>query len=245
MDFEFSEDQQSLRDAVQRWVDKGYGFERRRAVIKSGGFSAGAWRELGELGLLGLALPEAQGGMGFGATEAMVVMEELGRGIVLEPYAAVALVAAPMLAASRAPEAAAWMQGVADGSALIVLAHQERRARYRLAHVETVATQDSAGNWLISGAKSLVPAVNTLGRTSCPPASVARWMTRRAPRCSWSRAVPACKCAATRRKTAPVRPKCRSTAPAASNCCRRARPSTRWKRRSTGASPPSPRKLLA
>ncbi len=168
MDFDFTEDQQSLRDAVSRWVDKGYNFERRRGIVASGGFAPEAWREMAELGLLGLALPEANGGMGFGAVEAMVVMEELGRGIVLEPYAAVALVAAPMLVGSRAPSAALWQQGVADGSAIIVLAHQERRARYRLAHVETVATQDAAGNWLISGAKSLVPAGEHAGAYLVP-----------------------------------------------------------------------------
>ncbi len=158
MDFDFTDDQQSLRDAVARWVDKGYAFERRRGIVKAGGFSPEAWAEIGGLGLLGLALPEAVGGMGFGAVEAMVVMEELGRGIVIEPYAAVALVAAPMLVGSQAPSAGLWLQAIADGSSIVVLAHQERRARYRLAHVETTATRDAAGHWLISGAKSIVPA---------------------------------------------------------------------------------------
>ena len=102
MDFDFTDDQNSLRDAVGRWAEKSYGFERRRAITQSGGFSREAWDELAGLGLLGLALPEGSGGMGFGAVEAMVVMEELGRGMVLEPYAAVALVAAPLLAASKA-----------------------------------------------------------------------------------------------------------------------------------------------
>jgi alkylation response protein AidB-like acyl-CoA dehydrogenase len=88
----------------------------------------------------------------------MVVMEELGRGMVLEPYAAVALVAAPLLAASTAPEAAKLAQGVADGSAIVVLAHQERGARYDLAKVETRAERDPSGAWRISGAKSIVPA---------------------------------------------------------------------------------------
>jgi alkylation response protein AidB-like acyl-CoA dehydrogenase len=158
MDFEFNDDQAALREAVSRWVEKGYDFERRRAITKAGGFSRDAWGELAELGLLGLALPEASGGMGFGAVEAMVVMEELGRGMELEPYAAVALVAAPLLAASTAPEAAKLAQGVADGSAIVVLAHQERGARYDLAKVETRAERDPSGAWRISGAKSIVPA---------------------------------------------------------------------------------------
>jgi alkylation response protein AidB-like acyl-CoA dehydrogenase len=159
MDFDFTDDQQSLRDAVQRWVDKGYAFERRRAIVAAGGFDRAAWSEIAELGLLGLAVPEAQGGMGFGAVEAMVVMEELGRGIVVEPYAAVALVAAPLLVSSgRAPIAAQWLAGIADGSAIVVLAHQERRARYRLAHVETQAVEVEPGKWQLTGAKSIVPA---------------------------------------------------------------------------------------
>jgi alkylation response protein AidB-like acyl-CoA dehydrogenase len=158
MDFDFTEDQQSLRDAVARWVEKGYDFERRRGVVKAGGFSRQAWGEVADLGLPGLALPEAMGGMGFGAVEAMIVMEELGRGLVLEPYAAVALVAAPLLAASKAPEAAAWAQGIAEGRKIVVLAHQERRGRCRLAHCETSAVRDAAGGWRVSGAKSIVPA---------------------------------------------------------------------------------------
>ena len=158
MDFDFTDDQASLRDAVARWTDKGYAFERRRAIAKAGGFSREAWDELAGLGLTGLALPEASGGMGFGAVEAMVVMEALGQGMVLEPYAAVALVAAPLLAASRAPEAAKLAQGVADGSAIVVLAHQERAARYDLAKVATRAERTATGGWTLSGAKSIVPA---------------------------------------------------------------------------------------
>ena len=158
MDFDFTDDQISLRDAVSRWTEKGYDFERRRAITKAGGFSREAWRELARLGLLGLALPEASGGMGFGAVEAMVVMEELGRGLVLEPFASVALVAAPLLAASNAPEAVKFGHGIADGSAIVVLAHQERGARYDLAKIVTRAERAASGGWAISGTKSIVPA---------------------------------------------------------------------------------------
>ena len=157
MDFDFSDDQEMLRDSVRKWVDKAYGFEQRRAIVKAGGFSAEAWSGLADLGLTGLQVPEAQGGMGFGPVDAMVVMEELGRGIVLEPYAAVALVATHLLKASKVPSAETWLQGIASGKERVVLAHQERKARYKLAHVETSA-KNVNGSWQLNGTKIVVPA---------------------------------------------------------------------------------------
>jgi alkylation response protein AidB-like acyl-CoA dehydrogenase len=156
MDFDFSDDQEMLRDSVRRWVEKSYDFERRRAIVKAGGFSPEAWQGLAGLGLLGLQVPEAQGGMGFGAVDAMVVMEELGRGLVLEPYTAVALVAAYLLQAGHAPSAGLWLEGIAKGGPGVVLAHEERHSRYRLNHVQTRA-QHRGGNWLLSGKKTVVP----------------------------------------------------------------------------------------
>jgi len=153
MDFDFTEDQESLRDAVRRFVDKDYGFEHRRATVRAGGFSQANWEGLAGLGLMGLAVPEAHGGMGFGAIDAMVVMEELGRGIVLEPYAQAALIAPAVLQHAGAEVQAAWLPRIAAGEALVVLAHQERSARYRLDQVATVAEGQ-----VLTGAKSLVPA---------------------------------------------------------------------------------------
>ena len=140
-----------LRDAVRRWVDKGYGFERRRGIAKAGGFDARGLGELAELGLPGLAVPEAHGGMGIGAVEAMVVMEELGRGIVLEPLAPVR--------ADRRADAASASAGARCRSA--VAAEDRRRrgagragapgARGALPPgrtCETTATRDGGGNWL-------------------------------------------------------------------------------------------------
>jgi alkylation response protein AidB-like acyl-CoA dehydrogenase len=132
MDFDFSEEQEQLRDAVRRWVDKGYAFERRQAIVKSGGFDRAAYRELAELGLAGLYIAEEHGGMGMGPVEGMVVMEELGRGMVLEPLAHT-LIAGGVLGAYAAQELkAAWLPKIAGGEALLVLAQQERKARYRL-----------------------------------------------------------------------------------------------------------------
>ena len=157
MDFDFSDDQEQLRDAVRKWVDKGYDFERRRKAVKAGGFDRAAYRELADLGLTGLYVAEDQGGMGMGPVEGMVVMEELGRGMVLEPMAQT-LIASGLLA-GYGPQAlqSAWLPKIASGEALVVLAHVERKARYKLDVCETTATQ--AGNqWKISGAKSIVPA---------------------------------------------------------------------------------------
>lgn len=157
MDFDFTDDQEQLRDAVRKWVDKGYGFERRRAIVQAGGFSREAYGELAGLGLTGLYVPEANDGLGLGPVDGMVVMEELGRGIVLEPLAQ-ALIAGALLA-GYAPDALqkAWLPKIAGGEALIVLAQQERAARYRLGVCATTAVQSGA-SWTVSGAKSIVPA---------------------------------------------------------------------------------------
>jgi alkylation response protein AidB-like acyl-CoA dehydrogenase len=159
MDFEFTDDQLSLRDAVARWVDKGFSFERRHGIAKKGGHTRDVYRELAELGLTGLRISETHGGMGFGAVEAMVVMEELGRGLVNAPYAAGALVAPTLLAGAPDALQAEWLSRIAGGAALVVLAHQERNARYRLNQVATSAKKSGSG-WLLSGQKNVVPAAD-------------------------------------------------------------------------------------
>jgi alkylation response protein AidB-like acyl-CoA dehydrogenase len=156
MDFDFSDDQVQLGDAVRKWVDKGYTFDRRRGIEKSGGFSRDAWNEVAELGLCGLYVPEADGGLGMGPVEGMVVMEELGRGIVLEPLAQ-SLIAGGVLAGyADAAVKAAWLPKIASGEALVVLAYQERAARYKLDACEAKATQ-APGGYVLNATKSIVP----------------------------------------------------------------------------------------
>ena len=159
MDFNFSDDQNSLRDAVAKWVEKGFDFPRRHALAKAGGKTRAVYAELAELGLTGLAIPEAHGGMAFGATEAMVVMEELGRGLVNAPFAAAALVVPTLLSAAPAALQAAWLPRIGTAEALVVPALQERGARYRLSHVTTTAAQSASG-WSLNGQKSVVPAAD-------------------------------------------------------------------------------------
>jgi len=159
MDFNFSDDQNSLREAVAKWVEKGFDFNRRHAIAKSGGATREVYGELADLGLTALAVPEAQGGMGFGAVEAMVVMEELGRGLVNAPYAVGALMAPALLAAAPAEVQAEWLPKIASAEALVVLAQQERQSRYHLNKVATQAVQGAAG-WTLDGHKSVVLAAD-------------------------------------------------------------------------------------
>jgi alkylation response protein AidB-like acyl-CoA dehydrogenase len=155
MDFDFSDDQEQLRDAVRKWVDKGYTFDRRREITNAGGFDRAAYTELAELGLSGLYVSEAHGGMGMGPVEGMVVMEELGRGIVMEPIQQ-ALIAGAVLE-GYAPEAlkSDWLPKIAGGEAIVVLAQQERKGRYNISKCDSQAQQQE-GQWLITGTKSVV-----------------------------------------------------------------------------------------
>ena len=157
MDFDFSDDQEQLRDAVRKWVDKGYDFDRRRAIVAAGGFDRAAYAEMAELGLTGLYVSEEHGGMGMGPTEAMVTLEELGRGIVLEPLAQTLIASATLQTHAPAALQTAWLPRMAEGTALVVLAHQERGARYQLQRCTTKATE-SGGQWALTGTKSLVAA---------------------------------------------------------------------------------------
>lgn len=157
MNFDFSDDQQALRNAVRRWVDKAFGFERRHALARAGGATRAVHGELAGLGLAGLVLPEAHGGLGMGPVEAMVVCEELGRGLVNAPYVHACLMAPALLQAAPAALQAAWSPRVASGEALVLPALQERHARYRLTQVATRAVQQG-GAWRLQGHKLVVPA---------------------------------------------------------------------------------------
>ncbi|OSZ73400.1 acyl-CoA dehydrogenase family protein [Hydrogenophaga sp. IBVHS1] len=159
MDFDFSDDQSALRDAVQKWVEKGYGFERRRAIVEAGGFDRKAYGELAELGLTGLYVSEDDGGLGMGPVEGLVVMEQLGRGIVLEPLAQTLITSGLLGGYATAEIKAAWLPRMASGEALVVLAHQERKARYRLDVCSTTVTQAGEG-WKLAGTKNMVPAAD-------------------------------------------------------------------------------------
>jgi alkylation response protein AidB-like acyl-CoA dehydrogenase len=144
---------------VARWVEKGFSFDRRRKLAHEGGHGRAVLAELNELGLSGLTIAEAHGGMGFGPVEAMVVMEELGRGLVNAPFAQAALVSPHALSAAPAVVQAAWLPRLAAGEALVVLAQQERQSRYHLNKVRTRA-EGSGDTWTLTGTKHVVTAAD-------------------------------------------------------------------------------------
>jgi alkylation response protein AidB-like acyl-CoA dehydrogenase len=157
MDFDFSDEQMQLRDAVSRWVDKAYPFERRRTTVAAGGFDRRAYAEMAALGLCGLTVDGAHGGLGLGPVEAMVALEALGRGLVLEPLSQTVVAAGTLGGYAGAQLQAEWLPRIAAGDALVVLAHVERGLRYQLGARHTHASGQGEA-WVLSGGKSLVAA---------------------------------------------------------------------------------------
>jgi alkylation response protein AidB-like acyl-CoA dehydrogenase len=158
MNFDFTEEQTMLRDSVRRYVADNYGFETRKNLVAKGGFSPTVWAAFAELGVLGLTAPAHAGGSELGMQEAMVVMEELGRGIVLEPVAALAFMSTTVLAGSAAH--AGLLSGVADGSQRVAVAYLEHGARYNLAYCTTKAQQHGDA-WTVTGHKGMVSCADT------------------------------------------------------------------------------------
>ena len=157
MDFKLSDEQQQLRDTLARFVQKDYAFEKRKAILKSkDGYSREAWKQLADMGLAALGLPEEHGGLPGTAVDTMVVMEVLGRGLVVEPYLATVVLGAGLVAqlGSEAQQQAI-LPGVAEGSRLLALAHEEAGGRYELEHVTTSAKKQG-DHYVLSGAKTVV-----------------------------------------------------------------------------------------
>jgi alkylation response protein AidB-like acyl-CoA dehydrogenase len=157
MDFNYTDEQNALRDTLTRFIAKDYPFEARRALAKSAdGFSRAHWKQFAELGLLALPFPEDFGGLNGNAVDTMLVMEAFGRGLVLEPYLSSVVVAGHLVRdAGSAAQKEALLPAVAGGELMLALAHYERGARYEVSRVDTAAKADGAG-WKLSGSKGVV-----------------------------------------------------------------------------------------
>jgi len=157
MNFDFTEEQVMLRDSVARYVQDDYNWETRVAIANSAeGMDRARWQTFAELGWLSIPFAEEHGGFGGDAVDVMVVMEELGKGLVLEPYLATVLLYGGLLQKGGSAELqAAHIPSIIDGSSLGAFAYLERQGRYEMADVKTSASSSGDG-YVLNGEKVVV-----------------------------------------------------------------------------------------
>jgi pimeloyl-CoA dehydrogenase small subunit len=157
MDFDLSEEQRLLKESVDGLLNDAYDFDsRKKYMAEKGGWSRAIWSRLAEQGLLGLPFSEDDGGFGAGAVETMIVMEALGKALVLEPYLATVVISGAFLRhGGSAAQKAAHIPGIIDGSRTFAFAQLEKNSRYDLNDVSTTAKARGDG-WVIDGEKFVV-----------------------------------------------------------------------------------------
>ncbi len=157
MDFSFTEEQTLLRNMVQGFLQDKYDFETRRKIVASDeGWNKDFWQEWAELGLLAAPFSEEQGGMGGGAIDTMVIMEEFGRALVVEPYMETVVLAGGFLReGASAAQQAAHIPGIVAGENVWAVAYAEPQGRYNLADLVTTAKADGEG-FVLNGYKAVV-----------------------------------------------------------------------------------------
>lgn len=157
MDFNLKEEQRAIQDSLQRWLDRHYTFEARKAIARSDtGASDDAWAAFAELGLLALPLPEDAGGLGGNGIDTMLVMERFGASLVLEPYLPTVVVCGTLIDRLGAQaQRETWLGRIAAGQAKLAFAHQELGARHARLHVATRASA-VAGGYRLDGTKVVV-----------------------------------------------------------------------------------------
>ncbi|MEM1052666.1 MAG: acyl-CoA dehydrogenase family protein [Pseudomonadota bacterium] len=157
MDFNFTEEQDMVRDGLSRMVREQYGAEERRQLIATeDGWSREVWGQLAELGILGMSFSEDDGGFGGGAIDSMVVMEEFGKGLVVEPFVPTVVCAGGFLKhVGTAAQKEEHIGGIVSGERVFAFAYAEPRGRYDLANLESTAKKDG-GDYVLNGHKAVV-----------------------------------------------------------------------------------------
>jgi pimeloyl-CoA dehydrogenase small subunit len=157
MDFDLSEEQRLLKESVDGLLKNSYDFEaRKKYMAERGGWSRTVWSKLAEQGLLGLPFSEDDGGFGAGAVETMIVMEAIGKALLLEPYIATVVLGGGFLRhGGTAEQKAAHIPGIIDGSKSLAFAQLEKNSRYDLGDVSTSAKKKGSG-YVIDGEKFVV-----------------------------------------------------------------------------------------
>jgi pimeloyl-CoA dehydrogenase small subunit len=157
MDFSFNEEQTLLRNMVQSFVQDNYDFDKRTKIVKSeNGWSKENWQQFAELGLLAAPFSEEFGGLDGGPIETMIIMEEFGRGLVVEPYLPTVVLCGGILNRhASAEQKNTYLPGLIAGENVWSLAYAEPQSRFNLADVLTSAKKDGEG-YVLNGAKAVV-----------------------------------------------------------------------------------------
>jgi alkylation response protein AidB-like acyl-CoA dehydrogenase len=157
MDFSYTETQDMIRDTLARFLADTYDFDKRNKMIASdAGRDPGIWQALAqELGMLGAPFAEDHGGLGGGALENAIIMEELGKVIAIEPYLQTVVIGGGALKAVGGAQADAVIPEIIAGNVVIAFAYAEPQGRYDLANIRTTAKKDGAG-YILNGHKGVV-----------------------------------------------------------------------------------------
>ncbi|THD61437.1 acyl-CoA dehydrogenase family protein [Phenylobacterium sp.] len=157
MDFNFTDEQSMLRDTVASYLADHYSFDQRRAMLKAPPhWSPTIWKAFAEeLGILGAPFAEELGGLGGGPVENLVVMQEMGRALVVEPYLGTVVIGGGFLKHSGYPQAEALIGQIIAGEAIFAFAYAEPQGRYNLADLKTTAKKEG-GSYVLNGQKAVV-----------------------------------------------------------------------------------------
>ena len=158
MDFELSPEQEQLRDNVARLMKDKYEIEARKTYQASrSGWSDALWLDYAEMGLLGAPFAEEDGGFGGGVVETMIVMEQFGKALALEPYLqTVVLCGALLKHGASAQQRAGLIEAIAAGELKLSFAQMEKQSGFDLNDVALSAVKDEGGGFVLSGEKTLV-----------------------------------------------------------------------------------------
>ncbi len=155
MDFVQGEMELALRESLDRFLGDRHDFQERQRRIAADPCARDLWQALAELGVLGAAIPEAQGGLGGGAAEINTVMACLGRHLVGVPFLSTAVMAAAFLRDDSSPVATETLAAIAAGNTIIAIAHDEDRAGHDLSDIGTIARKTASGH-VLNGRKTIV-----------------------------------------------------------------------------------------
>jgi pimeloyl-CoA dehydrogenase small subunit len=157
MDFSFTSEQDQLRDTVAKLVSQKYDFDTRRKVAKSeSGWRPEMWSQFAELGLLGASFTEAEGGFGSGPIEAMIISEEFGKGLVIEPYLQTVVIGGNFFRhGGTDAQKEEHIAGIIGGETRFAFAYSEPKSRFDLNDISTTAKKDGA-SYTLNGHKAVV-----------------------------------------------------------------------------------------